>query len=134
MRVLFVCTGNTCRSPFAAAVARREGHVDAESAGLAPSTGDEPPDDAITVARELGFDLSSHHARPLTEDLLERADVVVGMTAAHVSVLEGRGARGKARLLGEADVDDPIGRGRDAYRRAYAKIQQDVRKLFEEHG
>jgi protein-tyrosine-phosphatase len=132
MRVLFVCTGNICRSPFAEAVARREGHVDVESAGLSAYAGDEPPDDAIAVARELGFDLSSHRAHPLTEDMLERADVIFGMTAAHVSALDGLGAGGKTRLLGGADLDDPIGRGRDAYRRTYAQIERGVRTLFEE--
>ena len=125
MRILFVCTGNTCRSPFAEAVARREGHVDAESAGLSAHAGDRPPEDTIVVARELGYDLSSHRARPLTEEMLERADVVVGMTAAHVAALGGG-----ARLLGEADLDDPIGRGRGTYRRVYTQIETDVRKLF----
>ena len=125
MRILFVCTGNTCRSPFAEAVARREGHVDAKSAGLSAHAGDEPPEDAIVVARELGYDLSAHRARPLTEEMLERSDVVVGMTAAHVGALGGA-----ARLLGEADLDDPIGRGLDVYRQVYAQIETDVRRLL----
>jgi protein-tyrosine-phosphatase len=128
MRVLFVCTGNICRSPFAEAVARRAG-LDVESAGLSAYEGAGPTDDALAVARELGYDLSSHRARPLTKEMLERADLVVGMTAAHVSALGG-----SARLLGEADLDDPIGRGPDAYRRAYAQIEQDVRKLLEERA
>jgi protein-tyrosine-phosphatase len=126
MRVLFVCTGNICRSPFAEAVARAEG-LDVESAGLEAYAGAGPTDDAIAVARERGYDLSSHHARPLTEEMLQRADVVVGMTAAHVSALGER-----ARLLGEADLDDPIGRGRDVYRRVYAQIEADVHKLVRE--
>jgi protein-tyrosine-phosphatase len=125
MRILFVCTGNTCRSPFAEAVARREGHVDAESAGLSAFAGDQPPEDAIVVARELGYDLSSHRARPLTEEMLERSDVVVGMTTAHVAAVGEA-----ARLLGEADLDDPIGRGRNVYRQVYAQIEADVRRLL----
>ncbi|MDP9491519.1 MAG: low molecular weight phosphatase family protein [Actinomycetota bacterium] len=132
MKILFVCAGNTCRSPFAEAVARREGRADVESAGLTAFAGDEPPEDAIAVARELGFDLSAHRARPLSEDMLERADVIVGMTATHVDALDARGARGKTRLLGGADIDDPIGRGRDAYQRTYAQIESDVRTLLEE--
>jgi protein-tyrosine-phosphatase len=128
MRVLFVCTGNTCRSPFAEAVARGEG-LDVESAGLAAYPGDEPPDDAIAVALELGYDLSSHHARPLTDEMRERADLVVGMTAEHVSTLGGR-----ARLLGKTDLDDPIGLGRDVYRRVYTQIESDVRKLLAEEA
>jgi protein-tyrosine-phosphatase len=133
MKILFVCTGNTCRSPFAEAVARREG-VDGESAGLAAYPGDEPPPDALAVATELGLDLSSHRARPLTPELLDGAEIVVGMTAAHVGELEKRGAHGKARMLGAADVPDPIDRGREAYRRTYLQIETDVRALLEEHG
>ena len=125
MSILFVCAGNTCRSPFAAAVARREGHADVVSAGLGAYAGDRPPDDAIVIARELGYDLSAHRARRLTEEMVERADVVVGMTAAHVAA-----AGAGARLLGESDLDDPIGRGRDTYRRVYAQIETDVRNLF----
>jgi protein-tyrosine-phosphatase len=125
VRILFVCTGNTCRSPFAEAVARREGQVDVESAGLSAHAGDQPPEDAIAVARELGYELSSHRARPLTEEILKRSDVVVGMTAAHVAA-----AGGAAKLLGKADLDDPIGRGRDVYRQVYAQIETDVRRLL----
>jgi protein-tyrosine-phosphatase len=132
MRILFVCTGNTCRSPFAAAVARREG-ADADSAGLAAYPGDGPPVDAVEVARELGLDLSSHRAQPLTPEMLDRAEVVVGMTAAQVGELKKRGARG-ARSLGAADIDDPIDRGRETYRRTYLQIETDVRALLEEHA
>jgi len=110
---------------FRRGLARLEGHGDAESAGLGAYAGDQPPEDAIVVAHELGYDLSSHRARCLTEEMLERADVVVGMTAAHVAA-----AGAGARLLGEADVDDPIGRGPGTYRRVYAQIETDVRNLF----
>lgn len=128
MRVLFVCTGNICRSPFAEAVARREG-LDAESAGLEAYTGAGPTEDAIAVARELGYDISSHRARSLTAEMVEQADVVVSMTAAHVAALGGR-----SRLLSEADLEDPIGRGRGVYRRVYDQIEADVRKLVEEQA
>ena len=133
MKFLFVCTGNTCRSPFAEAVARHQGQ-DAESAGLAAYPGDPPTPDAVAVAREFGLDVSSHRARPLTTELLDEAEVVVGMTAAHVGELEARGAGGKARLLGAADLDDPIDRGREIYRGTYGQIESDVRALLEEHA
>jgi protein-tyrosine phosphatase len=124
MRVLFVCSGNICRSPFAEAVARSMG-FEVESAGVAAIEGNEPTEDAVAVARELGYDLTSHRARALTEEMLGRADVVVGMTARHLGVLGE-----DARLLGEADLDDPYGRGPEAYRQVYAQIETDVRKLL----
>jgi protein-tyrosine-phosphatase len=124
MKVLFVCTGNTCRSPFAAAVARREG-LDASSAGLdvlaLRATGE-----AVLVAREFGIDLGTHTTRRLTDDVVAEADVVVGMSDRHVAAL-GAGAR----VLG-GGVDDPYGRGLDAYRSAYAQIEGAVLSLAEE--
>jgi protein-tyrosine-phosphatase len=124
MRVLFVCTGNTCRSPFAAAVARREG-LDAESAGLSAFEDSQAPSDAVAVAAEYGIDLAPHRARQVTPALLDEADLVVAMTGDHLSAIES----GKARLLVEGDVDDPIGRGVDAYRGAYGEIESGVRAL-----
>ena len=124
MKVLFVCTGNTCRSPFAAAVARREG-LDASSAGLdvlaLRATGE-----AVLVAREFGIDLGDHTTRRLTDDVVAEADVVVGMSERHAAAL-GAGAR----VLG-GGVDDPYGRGPDAYRSAYAQIEGAVLSLAEE--
>jgi protein-tyrosine-phosphatase len=124
MRVLFVCTGNTCRSPFAAAVARREG-LDASSAGLDVRQL-RASDDAVAAARAFGIDLGSHATRRVTDDVLAGADIVVGMTDRHASAL-GPGAR----VLG-GGVEDPFGRGPEAYRRSYAQIEAAVRSLAEE--
>jgi protein-tyrosine phosphatase len=134
MRILFVCAGNICRSPFAEAVARSAGHDDVESAGLTAFGGSEPTSEAVAVAGELGFDLSSHRARTLTDDMLERADVVVGMEAAHVAAIDRMGHAAKTQVLGGVDLADPYGCGPDAYRRAYARIERDVRKLVSEHA
>jgi protein arginine phosphatase len=130
MRVLFVCTGNTCRSPFAEAVARREARAGLEvaSAGIATS-GSGATDAAIEAAREFGVDLTPHRTRSLTNELIERADVVMGMTREHVRWIETHGGSGRARLLGAADVDDPIGGGPEAYATVYARIARDVRAL-----
>ena len=124
MRVLFVCTGNICRSPFAAAVARREG-LDASSAGLDVFE-ERATADAAAVAGEFGIDLSSHTTRRVTDDLLAGADLVVGMSDRHASLLGGG-----ARVL-DGGVEDPYGGGPDAYRRAYAQIERAVRSLAEE--
>lgn len=87
--VLFVCTGNLCRSPIAEAVLRARlgqrgvGDVVVSSAGTLGFSSTATPD-AARVASELGGDLSEHRARRLDAGLVESADLVVAMTADHV--------------------------------------------------
>jgi len=110
VKVLFVCAGNICRSPFAEGLARRlaaERGLDVEfaSAGEIALDGDRCPPDAVAVAREYGVDLSSHRARRLTKD---EADKIVPLF----------------------DVPDPLGRGPAAYRRTYAQLSKKVEELL----
>jgi protein-tyrosine-phosphatase len=134
MRILFVCTGNTCRSPFAEAVARRAAPrgLEVGSAGITASAAAAPTDSAIEAARDLGLDLQRHRSRSLTTEMIAPADLVVGMTRDQVRWIEGHGGSGKARVLGGADVEDPFGGGPDAYARIYTRIEGDVRALLAE--
>ncbi len=137
MRVLFVCTGNTCRSPFAAAVAER---VTAgrgrdwqiASAGLRVSAGDRAPGPATAAAAERGLDLSEHEAQPLTPELIGWADVIVPVTAWHAGAVRDRYGTGKIRILSGTDIEDPIGRDPDTYRRVYGEIEAAVCRLVGE--
>jgi protein-tyrosine phosphatase len=114
VKVLFVCAGNICRSPFAEGLARRLADelgldVDFASAGTIAIDGAPASDDALAVAREHGVDLSGHRARRVSSLLTDEADLVLPLH----------------------DVLDPIGRGRDAYRESYAQIERSVRSLLE---
>jgi len=111
--ILFVCTGNTCRSPLAAALARARG-IDAQSAGLAAFPGDPAAPQAIRAAQRHGADLSAHHARNVNEALLSQADRVYVMSAAHRDALLSRypQAADRVRVL-EPPIPDPYG-GSDA--------------------
>jgi protein-tyrosine phosphatase len=125
--VLFVCTGNTCRSPLAEALckkllAEQLGCTPAElpgrgflvlSAGLAAMMGAEASPEAVEVARACGADLAGHRSQPLTADLLARADYVFAMTQGHLRAVQMCCPDDdlQARLLAsdDRDVPDPIG-------------------------
>ncbi|NHC45925.1 arsenate reductase/protein-tyrosine-phosphatase family protein [Motilibacter aurantiacus] len=84
LRVLFVCTGNVCRSPAAAALARRLGgdrvELLAESAGTSPLTGHPIEADTAAALHARGIDASAHRGRPITRGLVAAADLVLTMT------------------------------------------------------
>jgi len=145
MRLLFVCTGNTCRSPLAEALARREaierglGDVEVASAGTSAWDGAPASDGALLVAMERGLDLASHRSQQLTRELVQSHDVVLGMGPHHVERAEALGGEGRTHLLsafaggtsaGRA-INDPFGGDLDAYRETLAELQGEIRRVFD---
>jgi len=143
LRILFVCTGNTCRSPLAAAAAQRllearGWDAVAESAGVA-AVEDAPASDAArAAAREAGLDLESHRARLLTGPLVRAADLVLAMGAGHLEFIRVLSPEAAGRVFrlrdyatrGEApgDVQDPYGAGLEAYRKTLVELQELVER------
>lgn len=111
--ILFVCTGNTCRSPLAAALARSYG-VDAQSAGLSADPGDVATPEAMRAAKRHGADLSNHYARNVQAYLMREASQVYAMTRDHEKTLHMRFPDyiEKIHVLNPS-VSDPVG-GDDA--------------------
>ena len=126
--MLFVCTGNTCRSPMAEAIARhlllnRGVDVKVRSAGVAALPGARASAGALRVMREMKLDLSDHRARQLEPNLIGQAGLVLTMTRQHsdyVRLVAPSAAAKVFTLAGYAgtgaDVFDPIGGSDDAYR------------------
>lgn len=138
MHVLFVCSGNTCRSPLAEALFRRmlaeagRGDVTVGSAGSAAIDGAAASDGAYLVALEQGLDLTAHRARLLTPEIAAEADLVLAMSRGHLARLERLGAAGRAHLLGEfaglagpdAEVRDPFGSDVETYRATLDQLRR----------
>ena len=137
MTILFVCTGNTCRSPMAAglfnAAARKAGlPVSALSCGLAAIPGDPVTPEAARAALAWGADIAGHTAAPVSETLAKGASRIYGMTQGHVTALRTRfpGCAARIDMLDGADIADPFGGGPEVYARAAKQIAGAVERLL----
>lgn len=140
-RVIFVCTGNICRSPLAEALLVRElaergaDGFEVSSAGTGAWNGTPASEGAYLVGLEHGLDLSRHRARPLTRDVVREADVVLTMSRHHRIRAQELGGEGRTYVLGEyvglsgpeAEVSDPFGSDLDVYRDTYGRLEGLVR-------
>ena len=146
---LFVCSGNTCRSPMAAAIANVEiatrlrlpldalqtVNVRALSAGVSARVGEPLTAAAREALQSLSVPAEAHAARSLTPELAQQAEMIFCMTSAHRdAVVEMLPAvAGKTYCLdAQADIDDPIGKGMDAYLNCARRIHDLVRLRFDE--
>src|SRR5258708_22146033 len=144
--VLFVCTGNVCRSPMAqglfADLVRGRRDIEVTSAGIGAVGGQPPSQHSVEVMNELGIDIRNIRSKPLMAELVRKADFIFVMTYGHLDsmLLLFPSAAEKTFLLREFETDlpvmerevsDPIGQSRETYRDCRDQIRAALPRLLD---
>ena len=148
--ILLVCTGNSCRSVMAGGLLKEllkdKGSYKIATAGTASFKGMPPTQEAIQVMSEQGIDVSAHRSSPLSNAMIEEADLILVMEKRHKEDIlnRGFGARDEMHLLSEfgrtekedklvdPDVPDPIGKPLEFYRKVFAIIRESIGRAVKE--
>lgn len=139
MKVLFVCTGNTCRSPMAQAILQRKAKeerlgITADSAAIMMTYGERVNPKAIEALKKLGISGFSHTSQPVTPRLIDESDLIVTMTwqqrAALATVVDDEKLVAFCEVAPFGDIIDPYGGNEEVYDKCAATLEKAVEYLI----
>ena len=131
MNVLFICTGNTCRSPMAAGFYNKIYGSGAKSARIYADSGACASENSVEAMKRRGIDISSHRAAQVTPDDIKAADRIYTMTEGHAVILKEAfpEAADKISVLGKG-ISDPFGADLETYERCADEICGYIENLL----
>ena len=140
MNILFVCTGNTCRSPMAAALMNKlasenDMDVTCESAGIYASENEPASENAIIAMQNYGADLTEHKSKIISDTLIQQSDLILTMTEGHKMMISGIAPEKIFTICEfagyEGDISDPYGGDIDEYKETAEEIYDCLTEILE---